>query len=152
MIKITNMGMMINGNCVETESELTALLNEFYKQVCEKKGEEYAFELFEKICTLATNGFETPLFVGRLDLEVSFIGGIRMQGCEIDIMQALGAATCVIYKKNIERMGEDNAKEWLAFIGRLATMDSEELSKEVEEMLADTDEDVLEELADALIN
>lgn len=113
MIKITNLGLMINGRNIENEAEMTTLLNYFFSKCKDLHDEEFAIERMTEIGHLAVDGADTPSLSSKVDIEISIISGIKMIGGEDDIVKALGAALSVLYHDRIEHVGEEIANEWL---------------------------------------
>ena len=138
MIKLNNYELEIRGNNVVTEAEFTLLLNSFYRKTAESMDEEFALEKMAEIAEIAISGETQPHFDAPIDISCDHMntyGMANMYGKNGDIIKALGIIAGALYRTHVEYDSEESAKQWLAFIGRIAVMSDEELHDSAHEIL-----------------
>lgn len=132
MIRLTNMGTQIHGDHAMTSAELTYLLNKFYTSFDDA---DEALESMQRIAENATTAPPVPMFSGLVDIDISLVSGARITGSKADVEIAITIITAVMYKDEVSHVGEDDAKKWLAFIGRLAVMTDDDIEGLVSDIL-----------------
>lgn len=133
MIRLTNMGCMVSGDFAMTSAELTMLLNKHYYSF---DSEEDGLTSLRNIAEMAVSDEPvSPVFLRPIEIDVSFIGGFKLNGNKGDIERAIGYVSQVMLKDFASHESDEVAREWFAELGRLAVMTDEELSDTCAEVM-----------------